>query len=74
MSHEPEYITKLLSQPIINEFIQNTDESQITDPHTRAIISTLKNSIIALNLKFNPIQISPPPSNKSLEVNQPHKQ
>jgi hypothetical protein len=72
MSHEQEYV-KRLNNYTLEEFVKSVDESEITDPQTRAIVFTLKNSIIALNSKINPIQLDAP-LNKTTELNQPHKQ
>lgn len=73
MKYDKDYLKTLFENHTIEEFLLVVKEEKIEDPFIRAIVSTLRRSIRALNLQFNPIIINPI-QNKSQETNQDHQQ
>ena len=72
MLYDHDYLRTLYQSHGLEEFLKIVNEDKIDDPYTRAIISTLKRSILTLNLQFNPIIIDDK-TNKSQETNHPHQ-
>lgn len=73
MRYDQDYLKTLYENHTLEEFLDVVKEDKIDDPHTRAIVSTLKRSVRTLNLQFNPIIIKPK-TKKSQETNTPHQQ
>lgn len=72
MRYDQDYLKTLYQNRTLEEFLDIVNEAKIDDPHTRAIVATLRRSVRTLNLQFNPILIKPK-NKKSQETNTPHQ-